>query len=214
MVISAGKALAAAPVIDRIWAWNVHSTRAGVSVSFNGDNQNCRVWFDISNSASMSKPYKLDLGTSSCSKATAAHADMSDLTPDTVYYFRAYVKNYDGEKYSGVGNFRTETAATKKPPSIRWVSTDRTTDSINMSFTCDGNGMAGRCNALWSTSPGMSGATEIKSAFVSNSGFYVPFNVSKIPDKTKIYIQGEMTTEVGKAKTAVQEFLIRNGELR
>ncbi len=213
---SVGAAFAASPpVINRVWDWNISSTTAGLSMSYNNQDQNARVWFEYSTNSNLS-------GAKRVAETTVAprgggsqwHADLSGLQPGTAYYYRAFIRNYDGEVYSGIGTFRTAAGSEQRPPTVTFEEARNTGSSIQLGFGCDGKGVEGSCFARWSTSPSMSGSHELSSLSLrpapGGSYMHATFQNSAVPDNTRIYIQAEAKTANGTAKTAVRDFLIRN----
>lgn len=205
---------ASPPTIDRIWSWNIGATTAGLSMSFRNQDQNSRVWFEYSTDRSLSGATRAgEKVVSPVSGGVQAHATLSGLQPNTVYFFRGFVRNYDGEIHSGIDSFRTA-AGDSRPPAVGIQSARQTGSSIEFSFTCDNNGPAATCVAFWSTSPGMSGKHELVRSTIAagptGSMMHATFRNSTVPDDTRIYVQAEITSPNGTAKTAVRDFLVRN----
>lgn len=213
---SIGAAIAASPpVINRVWDWNISSTTAGLSMSYNNHDQNARVWFEVSTHGNMADAKRVAETTVTPREGGSQwHADLNGLLPGTVYYYRAFIRNYDGEVYSGIASFRTAAGTERRPPTVTFEEARNTGSGIQLGFGCDGKGLEGSCVARWSTSPNMSGARELSSIYLrpAPGGTYMhaTFNNSSVPDNTRIYIQAEAKTANGTEKTAIREFLIRN----
>jgi hypothetical protein len=212
-----GIALAASPPwIHRIYARDIGSTMAMISVDYRNYDQPSRVWFELSTHRDLSGARRVgERVQDPISGGYATHESLSGLTPNTVYYYRAYVKNYDGEVYSGIDSFRT--TAGIKQPSVEFYKGRLTANSLELEFSCDGGGTDGHCLVMWSTSASMSGEKILKDASIEplSSGvmMYADFRLSSVPDKTRVYFQGVMKTSVGTAKTGVHDFLIRNAPI-
>lgn len=216
VALSMGTSSAASPpTITRVWSWNISATTAGLSMSYKNNDQNARVWFEYSTNSALSGAKRVgEMVVSPNAGGSQWHVDLSGLQPNTAYYYRAFIRNYDGEVYSGIESFRTAAGSETRPPTITFEEGRQTGSSIALGFGCDGKGTAATCAAYWSTSSSMSGKHELARESLSSapggSYLHATFRNSSVPDDTRIYVQGEITSANGTAKTAVREFLIRN----
>ena len=216
VALSLGTSYAASPpTISRVWSWNISATTAGLSMSYKNNDQNARVWFEYSTQSSLSGAKRVGERTVSPTAGGAqSHVDLSGLQPNTTYYYRAFIRNYDGEVYSGIESFRTAAGSETRPPTVEFSEGRQTGSSIALGFSCDGKGSAATCAAYWSTSPSMGGKHELAqislSAAPGGSYMHATFKNSSVPDETRIYVQAEITSANGTAKTAIRDFLIRN----
>lgn len=214
-VLPLGIALAASPpVIERVWSWNVGPTTAGLSMSYKNFGQNSRVWFEISTQPNMANAKREAERVVGPSAGSQGHADLNGLKPDTIYYYRAFIRNYDGEVYSGIAQFKTAAGAEKRPPEVSLLSDSVDSSGISFTFSCDAKGSEGSCVARWSTSANMSGAHDFASihlgAAPGGTAMHGRVSNSGVPDNTRIYVQAEARNANGVARTATREFLIRN----
>ena len=213
-VLAGGSALAASPpTIEAPRAANVGATTAVISAATNCHEQKCRVWIEYSTHADLSNATRASERVLDASPyGISVNAFPAGLQPNTVYYFRGYAKNYDGEVYSAIGKLKT--AAEAAPPSVQFRTANIRGDLMNLELACNGGGLDGTCSVMWSTSADMSGAKEIKSEHMSaqptGSMFYATFNVTTVQDNTHVYFQGVMKTARGVAKSGIVDKLIRN----
>lgn len=213
--LSSSPALAGtAPRITAISSWNVGPTTAGISMTYFNENQNSRVWFELSTHANLADAKKVgEKVHPPVDGGMQAHATLNDLRPNTEYYYRAYARNYDGEVYSGISSFRTGSAGSS-PPTVSFDNARLSGSALDLEFTCNGHGSEGHCNAEWSTNANMSGARELKGMYLApspvGSKMYAKFGLSSVPDNTRIYVQGTVKTSTATVKTGVRDFVIRN----
>jgi hypothetical protein len=213
---SAAPALAATPpVITSVSSWNVKSSTASLSMTYLNHNQNARVWFEYSTNANLADALKVGEAVHPpIAGGRQAHASIYGLHPNTVYYYRAYARNYDGEVHSGIDQFRTGSAGSSVP-AVSFDNARMSGSSLDMDFTCNGNGFAGHCTAEWSPNEYMrSGARELQRMYLApsrvGSKMYAKFHLSSVPDNTRIYVQATVTTAAGTERTRIRDFVIRN----
>ncbi len=183
-------------------------------MSYRNNEQKSRVWFEYSKHADLSGATRVAEDVMSATGGTSGwHATLNGLQPATVYYYRAYIKNYDGEVYSSIGNFKTASGGPAQP-SVVFDKARFSNSSLELELSCNGGGAEGHCSMMWSTSADMSGARELKGDYVrpspTGTHFYASFGLTAVPDNTRIYLQGVMKTAHGIAKTGIHDFLIRN----
>jgi hypothetical protein len=99
------------PVINKVWVWNIGSTEAGLSVSYTPDLAGSKSHFEYSTNPDLSNeqktPLRIHVGPAFAEQGMQEHAELKGLRPNTVYYYRAYVRTNYGEKFSAIQNFRT-----------------------------------------------------------------------------------------------------------
>ncbi len=85
-------------------------------MSYNNHDQNARVWFEFSTNSNLSGAKRVAETTVAPREGGSQwHADLNGLLPGTTYYYRAFIRNYDGEVYSAIASFRTA----PEPRSVR-----------------------------------------------------------------------------------------------
>lgn len=98
------------PVIRGIHAWNVGSTTAEIRMLFRSD-QSCRKWFELSTHRDLSGAKRVNEGSVGRTETGADETRLSGLTPNTAYYYRAFLEFHSGrtlsEVHSGIDSFHT-----------------------------------------------------------------------------------------------------------
>jgi len=213
---SAAPALAATPpVISRVSSWNVKSSTAGLGMEYLNHNQTARVWFEYSTNANLAGALKtFESVHPPVAGGISAHATLSGLHPNTVYYYRAYARNHDGEVYSGIDHFRTGSAGSSAP-AVSFDDARMSGHWLDMDFTCNGNGFEGHCMVEWSWSASMkAGSHELQKMYLApsrvGSKMYARFRLSSVPDNSTIYVQATVKTAAGYERTRIRDFVIRN----
>lgn len=99
---------AKAPVVEKVWSWNLTGATGGLSMAVKNDGQDGSCYFLYGKDASMAGAAKA--GASSLEGSSwgiESHATLSGLTPKTVYYYQAVVTTPIGTAKSGVASFTT-----------------------------------------------------------------------------------------------------------
>jgi hypothetical protein len=214
MILSLGAEASAAPpgFYDTPSANRVSPTTALLIVNVKSPGQVVRAWIEFSANSNLSGAQKLAEQTAQ--DGMQLHEGLTNLKPGTTYYFRGVARNHDGEAETGIQKFTT--LAQLRPPSVEFSGNPRfSLTDLSLSFGCESYGAAADCVAMWSTSPSMSGEHELARVHLSAERAYglslnATFALSRVPDNTKIYVQGTIKNAAGKAQTPVKEFLIRN----
>jgi hypothetical protein len=170
-----------------------------------------RAWIEFSTNSNLSGAQKVGERLTT-SQAVQIYADLTDLKPNTTYYFRGVARNADGESETAIHKFTT--LAQAEPPTVEFGGDPRySLTELSIPFVCKGHGEEADCAAMWSTSPSMSGERELTRLHIRagpGSMMHAPFALSSVPDNTKIYVRGVIKNAVGKAETPVKAVLIRN----
>lgn len=144
-----------------------------------------------------------------------SHASLSDLRPATRYYYRAHVRNYDGQAQSGIQSFVTAPAAAAPAPSLSFDNVELYNGSWMFNFSVDGHGLGGEVKVSFSTSADMSNAREILANQIypgpTGQGVHAIIPPVNYPDRTIIYVRAVATSSAGTSHADAQ-VVYRSGD--
>ncbi|QTN19882.1 fibronectin type III domain-containing protein [Brevundimonas sp. AJA228-03] len=212
-----GTALADAPSMARTWHWNVGSTSAGLSMAANDAGLPGHFWFELGTSPDLSDAHTVgdERNDQGYGGVVQSHATMSDLRPGTTYYYRAHVRNYDGQAQSGIQSFTTAAASAIAAPSISFEKSQPYEGGWMFDFVVDGHGLGGEVRVSFSTSPDMSNAREILvdriEAGPTGQGIHAIVPPVTYPDRTTIYVRAVATSSAG-TSSANAQMVYRNAD--
>jgi phosphodiesterase/alkaline phosphatase D-like protein len=97
-----------APVVTKVWSWNVTSNAGGLSMSVDNKDLISNAHFLFGTDAKLAGAAKLSDGPLEGAKTgIQKHATLKDLKPGTTYYYKAVVNNVNGSGESAINSFTT-----------------------------------------------------------------------------------------------------------
>jgi phosphodiesterase/alkaline phosphatase D-like protein len=98
------------PKITKVWHWHVAATTAGLSMNFSTNElQTTWSWFQVSTDPDLAGAVRHAYASHKVQwdVLIASNVMLTDLKPNTTYFYRAAVRNNDGEVQGKIEHFRT-----------------------------------------------------------------------------------------------------------
>ena len=183
-----------APSISTISESNVTTNRATVGGNITSNGNGVITEWGIVYSSSNSSP---QIGNSSkvnsfSNKIGVFNFDLTNLSPDTRYYFRAYAINSAGTSYGSVLSFRTDENVSRPSVTTSSSVTNITTNNAiaGGTVTSDGNGRITERGIVYSsttTSPTVTNSSKVTHS-TSSTGSFTVYLTGLNPD-TRYYFR-------------------------
>ena len=123
---------------------------------------------------------------------------ITDLTPGTTYYIKAYAKNSLGTGYSSQANFKTLTLALPVLTTATVTSVTSTTATSGGSITSDGGSSITARGVCWSTTTGPTTTLSTKTINGTGTGTFSS-SITGLAAGTTYYVKAYATNSVGTA---------------
>lgn len=125
-------------------------------------------------------------------------SSITNLTPGTTYYVRAYATNSDGTAYGNEISFTTGNLQLPVITTIGISNITQNTASSGGNITSDGGGAITARGVVWSTTQNPTIALSTKTTDGSGSGVFTS-NITNLTPNTTYYVRAYATNSVGTA---------------
>ncbi len=149
-------------------------------------------------------PTTADSKTTNGTGTGAFTSSLSELSPGTTYYVRAYATNSVGTAYGAEKSFTTPTSTTPTVTTNTVSSVTSSSATCGGNVTSDGNATVTARGVCWNTSPNPT-TTDSKTANGSGTGAFTS-NLSGLNPGTAYYVRAYATNSAGTAYGAERSF--------
>jgi hypothetical protein len=125
-------------------------------------------------------------------------SSISGLTPNTIYYIRAYATNSIGTSYGNEINFTTSSIQLPVLTTTAISNIGQTTSTSGGTISSDGGGAITARGVVWSTSQNPTVSLSTKTIDGSGIGSFIS-NITGLSPNTQYYVRAYATNSVGTA---------------